>query len=102
MALVLTGLLGVILLSGLLPEAQVAVLPAAFVPIVIYGLMTYRLERFVARVHSNDCEVCPQCGYVLHGLPVVHICPECSASYDITDVKRVWMEYFRSDRRYRL
>ncbi len=84
----------------LLPDLQVAAAVVIFVPLLVYGALCYRLERFVASAHRANRELCLECGYNLHGLPVEHVCPECGAAYRIEEVKQKWQAFFESERKY--
>jgi hypothetical protein len=70
------------------------------VAIVFHGILTYRFEQFVARIHRQNRELCLQCGYNLHGLPAQHTCPECGTVYEIESVKAEWKAFFDADRRF--
>ncbi|MBE7505374.1 MAG: hypothetical protein HS101_03720 [Planctomycetia bacterium] len=37
--------------------------------------------------------VCPDCGYLLHGLPPKHVCPECGRKYSIVSVRQYWLRW---------
>ncbi len=37
--------------------------------------------------------VCPDCGYLLHGLPPKHVCPECGRKYSIVSVRQSWLRW---------
>lgn len=53
-------------------------------------------------VVENHCQVCPECGYSLQGLPSEHCCPECGVAYRLANVKVRWDVYLAARHRSRL
>jgi len=53
-------------------------------------------RRWLERARRHDGLICPQCGYVLKGLPEEHRCPECGREYDLRHVRDQWREWMDS------
>jgi len=75
--------------------------PATFVAFLLLIAYSRRLARqYCAQVQALGYEVCPNCGYPLHGSPDDGHCPECNEPYCKRDLPRVWQQrnarYFKA------
>ena len=70
--------------------ASMVLLVWALIYTVLPRVVFSRLKRHLL---TNDCLVCLSCGYLLHGLPEEHICPECGTSYRIDELRRSWQHW---------
>ncbi len=61
------------------------------------GLRSDSKKGWRKELRAVDFKMCPQCGYLLKGLPDVHTCPECGTAYDIEEVKKNWDAATRPD-----
>ncbi len=93
MALVLV----ICVVSALLRGGDALVYALAFSLVAVlfaYGIWRHfgsgNVTRLCRQAAENDCCLCLHCGYSLRGLPAVHRCPECGATYDIEEVKQRW------------
>lgn len=50
-------------------------------------------RQFAMYLADNAGLVCPDCGYLLHGLPHEHQCPECGRAYSIASVRTYWLRW---------
>jgi hypothetical protein len=58
----------------------------AVFPRVVFRRLTHQLL-------ANDCLICLSCGYLLHGLPEEHVCPECGTPYRADDLRHAWQHW---------
>jgi len=69
-------------------------LPFALVVILAIWVPPWYVKRRLKRfVHHNRFQVCPYCAYVLAGLPEQHNCPECGHSYDLEEIRQLWVSF---------
>lgn len=59
----------------------------------------YRItkRRFYERVYKADYRVCWECGYLLHGIPDRHACPECGRIYTEQLDTAAWKHWMETD-----
>lgn len=57
-------------------------------------LAFWRVGRIRRRVETYEFTLCLECGYALIGLPLKGRCPECGATYDTDEVRKVWSVTF--------
>lgn len=55
----------------------------------------YSLAQRLARARFA---LCPDCGYVLRGLPNEHTCPECQRTFSRSELREYWREWLRGIR----
>ncbi|GMU34522.1 MAG: hypothetical protein AMXMBFR20_23940 [Planctomycetia bacterium] len=53
--------------------------------------------RFARIVLENKGRVCQNCGFLLHGLPDRHECPECGNEYDVKSLRDSWLRWMKSE-----
>jgi len=65
---------------------------------VLVRMPVYRVAKrvFFARLRRADFEVCQSCAYPLHGLPSLHVCPECGRAYQRDATRRAWQRWMDS------
>ena len=51
--------------------------------------------RFARYVLGNKGRVCYSCGFLLHGLPDQHTCPECGREYEIRSLRESWLRWMK-------
>ncbi len=44
----------------------------------------------------HDFRLCPACGYVLDSSVMDHLCPECGVTYNLDEVRSVWITWCHS------
>src|SRR5262245_2454090 len=49
--------------------------------------------HFAKHLAENSGLVCPDCGYLLHGLPDNHQCPECGRAYTMIGLRMEWLRW---------
>ncbi len=92
------GVIGAIFLFGLEPSSPrfsdaigLVLCVITFVFVFLHIVLDDKARRkFVARVADDEYRVCPQCGYLLSGLPDQGKCPECGRGYSIEELERIW------------
>lgn len=55
-------------------------------------------RQFAHHLAENAGLVCPDCGYLLHGLPPEHHCPECGRKYSLAGVRQYWLRWMAARR----
>lgn len=58
---------------------------------ILYAILRWRRIRRTAIASSG--QLCPDCGYLLVGLPDTGSCPECGRAYVMSEVQARWMAH---------
>ncbi|OWY72912.1 hypothetical protein B7486_00795 [cyanobacterium TDX16] len=73
---------------------QFGILGIQIVMFVIPALSGRRVRlHFAGHLAENAGLVCPNCGYIIRGLPQAHTCPECGRAYTFANVHRYWYRW---------
>jgi len=65
--------------------------------LVLEGLAQQKMKRLCDRARECGYAVCPECGYLLVGLPDSGTCPECGVDYSPAELRLQWQ---RAERRF--
>ena len=68
------------------------------VGVIVTALVARKMRVIRELLLEADYAVCVRCLYSLRGLPHVHTCPECGASYDAPEIKRQWLLWMQTSR----
>jgi hypothetical protein len=82
-------------MTGWRPIPYPWVIPGVFGLLMLSPWLTTRRVkmRSAKLVLENKGRVCNHCGFLLHGLPEEHTCPECGNGYEIQSLRDSWLRW---------